>query len=185
MAATSVGGNPHRLPVGLQTLPSGPALFHHQRAGNIFNWSSASVSPLPVTATDSSNNNNRMTAKKNNNHHLAVNRKNQANAKKRAGRKLDSVEPTIIEVTSMTQIAATPPSPPTSGLYKYHFYGTQYRHPRTISLRGKLPFIKHEKYSFTYTIRDEKIILKNILDIISDFRRHVDEIRALLGNYAE
>jgi len=116
MAATSVGGNPHRLPVGLQTLPSGPALFHHQRAGNIFNWSSASVSPLPMTTTDSSNNNNRMTVKKNNNHHLAVNRKNQANAKKRAGRKPDSVEPTIIEVTSMTQITATPPSPPTSGL---------------------------------------------------------------------
>ena len=115
MAATSVGGNPHRLPVGLQSLPSGPALFHHQRAGNIFNWSSASVSPLPVTTTDSSNNNNRMTVKKNH-HHLAVNRRNQANAKKRAGRKPDSVESTIIEVTSMTQITATPPSPPTSGL---------------------------------------------------------------------
>lgn len=116
MAATSVGGNPHRLPVGLQTLPSGPALFHHQRAGNIFNWSSASVSPLPVTTTDSSNNNNRMTVRRTNHNHLAVNRKNQANAKKRAGRKTESVEPTIIEVTSMTQITATPPSPPTSGL---------------------------------------------------------------------
>lgn len=160
MAATSVGGNPHRLPVGLQTLPSGPTLFHHQRTGNIFNWSSASVSPLPVTTTDSSNNNNRMTAKKNNNHHVAVNRKNQANAKKRAGRKTDSVEPTIIEVASMTQITTTTPSPPTSGLYR-RFHVTQCTFPITIHLREKLSFMKHyRKHSFTYSTEDEKTTLK-------------------------
>jgi hypothetical protein len=44
-----------------------------------------------------------------------VSRKNQANARKRAGRKMESVGPTIIEVAAMTQITAAPPSPP-SGL---------------------------------------------------------------------
>jgi hypothetical protein len=44
-----------------------------------------------------------------------VSRKNQANARKRAPRNVDTVEPTIIEVAAMTQITAAPPSPPTSG----------------------------------------------------------------------
>lgn len=127
LAATAVGGSPLRLPVSLHTtLASGPALFHHQRGASIFNWSSASVSPPPVATTDSSNNNNnnnRMTAKRNNNQHVVssssatVSRKNQANARKRTGRKMESVAPTIIEVAAMTQITAAPPSPPTSGSY--------------------------------------------------------------------
>lgn len=128
MAASAVGGNPLRLPVSLHTtLASAPALFHHQGGASIFNWSSASVSPPPVATTDSSNNNNnnnRMTMKRNNNQHVVssssatVSRKNQANARKRAGRKVESVAPTIIEVAAMTQITAAPPSPPTSGSYK-------------------------------------------------------------------
>jgi len=130
MAATAVGGSPLRLPVSLHTsLASGPALFHHQRGGGIFNWSSSSASPPPVVTTDSSNNNNRMAVKttlaKRNNHHVvssssaAVTRKNQANARKRSSRKVDPVEPTIIEVAAMTQIAAAPPSPPTSGSHAH------------------------------------------------------------------
>ncbi|PNF20961.1 Protein krueppel [Cryptotermes secundus] len=125
MAATAVGGNPLRLPVSLHTtLASESALLHHQRGASIFNWSSVSVSPPPVAATDSSNNNNnnnRMTAKRNNNQHVVssssatVSRKNQANARKRTGGKMVAVAPTIIEVAAMTQITATPPSPPTSG----------------------------------------------------------------------
>lgn len=131
MAATAVSGNPLRLPVNLHTtLASGPALFHHQRGASIFNWSPAPVSPPPVATTDSSNNNNnndnRMTAKRNNNQHVvsssssggsAVSRKNQANSKKRAGRKTEPVGPTVIELAPMTHITAAPPSPPTSGSY--------------------------------------------------------------------
>jgi hypothetical protein len=70
-----------------------------------------------------------MTAKRNNNQHVvssgvsggaAVSRKNQANAKKRAGRKTEppGPGPTVIELAPMTHITAAPLSPPTSGSYR-------------------------------------------------------------------
>jgi hypothetical protein len=71
--------------------------------------------------------------KRNNNNHVvtsstAVSRKNQANARKKGLRNADPVESTIIEVAAMTQIAAAPPSPPTSGMSKHGVsLGTQVR----------------------------------------------------------
>jgi hypothetical protein len=128
LAATAVGGNPLRLPVNIHTtLASGPPVFHHQRGPSIFNWSPDAVSPPPVATTDTSNNNNnnnRMPVKRNNQHVVSsssssatVSRKNQANARKRAGRKTEPTGPTVIELAAMTQIAAAPLSPPTSGSY--------------------------------------------------------------------
>jgi hypothetical protein len=74
-----------------------------------------------------------------------VSRKNQANARKRAGRKLESVEPTIIEVAAMAQIAAAPPSPPTSGSYKGRCSECE---DRDLVARKTLGMKAHGRYHF-------------------------------------
>ncbi|XP_069681258.1 protein krueppel-like [Periplaneta americana] len=113
------------LPVNLQTLTGMPPIF--QSASTMLNWPLQSVSPpaKPTPASTPTNNNRMATkasaAKKNNNNVVtssssAVTRKNQANARKRATRKVDPAEPTLIEVAAMTPIPAPAPlSPPTSG----------------------------------------------------------------------